>query len=164
MMFVYLLEVLNGNGPVPSFFAPCHIRVPCKWRTCKPGEGGAQPVSTMAIDSPPPVAISDPDPPGPLLPGLVLGVGSPSSEELAGDGASDLSQQASFSPGVSPTPSDRTVMAVSSSRPGPSCPPSVLGVKCSPLPAFPFPPFPPPGLPSSPPPCRGTSASQLPQD
>jgi len=156
VIFVYILEVLNGDGPTPLFFAPHCIRVPCKWRTRKPREGGAQLVSAMAIDSPPSVAVSDLDLPGPLSPGLMLGDGGPSLEEQAGDGASDLSWQASFSPGVSLTPSDCMVLAVSPLGPGPSHPPSVLGVKHSPLPSSPSPPSFPPGLPSSPPPRCGT--------
>ena len=165
VMFVFLLEVLNGDGPVSSFFAPRRVRAPCKRRTRKPREGGAQPVGAMAVDSPPPVAPSEPDPPGPLSPGLVPGNGDPSSEEPAGDGFNPISGQASSSPGVSPTPSDRTVLAVSPSQPGPSRPPSVLGVKRSPLPASPSPPPSiPPGLPSSPPPPPGSLSAQLPQD
>jgi len=30
MMFVFLLEVLNGNGPAPSFFTSCCIHMPHK--------------------------------------------------------------------------------------------------------------------------------------
>ena len=64
VMFVYILETLNGDGPVPSFFAPCHVRAPRKQRVRKPREGGAQPVSAMVVDSPPSVALSEPDLPG----------------------------------------------------------------------------------------------------
>src|SRR6266581_8838397 len=78
VMFVFILKVLNGNGPAPSFFTPCCIRVPCKQRTCKPREGGAQPVSTIAVNAPSPVAPSQPDPPSPLSPGLVPGNRDPS--------------------------------------------------------------------------------------
>ena len=165
VMFVYLLEVLNNDSPVLSFFAPCRIHMPHKQRTRKPRVGGAQPVGTMAIDSPPPVAPSQPDPPGPLSPGLVPGYGSPSSEEPAGDGFNVTSGRASSSPGVSPTPSNRMVMPVSPLRPGPSRPPSVLGVRHSPPPDSPSPPSSPPvPLPSSPPPRIGTSGTWLPQD
>ena len=153
VMFIFILEVLNGDGPVSSFFAPRHVHVPRKQRARKPREAGDQPVSAMAVDSPPPITPSQPDPPGPLSPGLVPGNGDPSSEEQAGDGFNVISGRASSSPGVSLTPSDRTVVPVSPSWPGPSHPPSVLGVKHSPLPASPPPPPPlPPGLPSSPPP------------
>jgi len=86
VMFVFILEVLNGDGPVSSFFAPRRTRTPRKRRTCKPREGGDQPVSAMAVDAPPPVAPSQPDPPSPLSPGLVPGNGVPSLEEPAGDG------------------------------------------------------------------------------
>jgi len=164
VIFVYLLEVLNGDGPASSFFAPCRARTPHKRRTCKPKEGGAQPVNAMAVDAPPPVAPSQPDPPGPLSPGLVPGNGDPSSEEPAGDGFNMTSGQASSSPGVSLTPSDRTVVPVAPSRQGPSHPPSVLGVKCSPLPASPSPPSSPPVIPSSPPPKIGSPGSRIPQD
>ena len=165
VMFVYILEVLNGDGPVSSFFAPCRIRTPCKQRARKPREGGDQPVGAMAVDSPPPVSPSEPDPPSPLSPGLMPGDGDPSSEELAGDGFNPISGLASSSPGVSPTPSDRTVVPVSTSRLGPSHPPSVLGVKRSLPPASPSPPPSPPVLlPMSPPPKIGTTAVQLPQD
>jgi len=165
VMFVYLLKVLNNDGPVSSFFAPHRVRAPRKQRTHKPREAGDQPVSAMAVDSPPPVAPSQPDPPGPLSPGLVPGYGSPSSEEPAGDGFNVTSGQASSSPGVSPTPSDRMVVPVSPSRPGPSRPPSVLGVRHSPPPDSPSPPSSPPvPLPSSPPPRIGTSGTRLPQD
>jgi len=34
VMFVFLLEVLNGGSPVLSFFAPCHVHAPHKQRTC----------------------------------------------------------------------------------------------------------------------------------
>jgi len=91
VIFIFLLEVLNGDGPVPLFFASCYVCAPRKQRTCKPREGGAQPVGTMAINSLPPVTISDLDLPGPLSPGLMLGDGGPSLEEQAGDSASDLS-------------------------------------------------------------------------
>jgi len=164
VMFVYLLEVLNGDGPMSSFFAPCRARTPRKWRTCKPKEGGDQPVGTMAVDTPPPVALSQPDPPGPLSPGLVPGNGDPSLEEPAGDGFNVTLGQASSSPRVSPTPSDHTVVPAAPSRPGPSRPLSVLGVKRSPLPASPSPPSSPSALPSSPPPRHGTQAKHLPQD
>jgi len=164
VMFVFLLEVLNGDGPVSSFFAPRHARMPRKQRTRKPREGGDQPVSAMAIDAPPPVAPSQPDPPGPLSPGLVPGNGVPSSEEPAGDRFNVTSGRASSSPRVSPAPSDRTVVPVAPSRPGPSRPPSVLGVKRSPPRASPSPPSSPPALPCSPPPRRGTQAKHLPQD
>jgi len=40
VMFVYLLEVLNGDGPESSFFAPHRARMPRKRRTHKPREGG----------------------------------------------------------------------------------------------------------------------------
>ena len=110
VMFIYLLEVLNGDGPELSFFAPRHVRAPRKRRTLKPRESGDQPVSTMAIDAPSPVAPSQPDPPGPLSPGLVPGNGDPSSEEPAGDGFNVASGQASSSPRVSPTPSDCMVV------------------------------------------------------
>jgi len=40
VIFVYLLEVLNGDGPVSSFFAPRRARTPHKQRTRKPREGG----------------------------------------------------------------------------------------------------------------------------
>ena len=99
-----------------------------------------------------------------LSPGLVPGNGDPSLEELAGDGFNVTSGWASFSPGVSPTPSDCTVVPVAPLRPGLSHPPSVLGVKHSLLPTSPSSPSSPPGLPSSPPPCHGTSAAKLPQD
>jgi len=92
VMFIYLLEVLNSNGPVPLFFAPCRVCVPYKWRTCKPREGGAQPVSAMAIDSSPLVADAEPDPPSSLSPGLMLGDGDPSLEEQAGDRFNPFSQ------------------------------------------------------------------------
>jgi len=49
-------------------------------------------------------------------------------------------------------------------RLGPSCPPSVLGVKHSLLPPFPSPPPSSPPLPSSPPPHLGTSNAWLLQD
>ena len=62
--------------------------------------------------------------------------GDPSLEKQAGD-STLFSWQASFSPGVSPTPSDQMVITTAPSRPGPSHPPSVLGVKCSPPPASP---------------------------
>jgi len=91
VMFVFLLEVLNGNSPVPSFFTPHHICMPHKQRTHKPRKGGAQPISAIAVDSPPPVAISDPVMPGPLSPGLMLGDGDPSSEELVGASTSNPS-------------------------------------------------------------------------
>jgi len=159
VMFVYLLEVLNNDSTMSSFFAPCHVCAPCKRRTHKPRAGGDQPVNAMAVDAPPPVAPSQPDPPGPLSPGLMPGNGDPSSEELAGDGFNVTLGQASSSPGVSPTPSDRTVVPVSPSRPGPSHPPSVLGVKCSPPPASPSPPPSPPVPPSSPPSHIGTSGA-----
>jgi len=164
VMFVYLLEVLNDDGPVSSFFAPRRARTPRKRRTRKPREGGDQPVSAMAVDTPPPVAPSQPDLPGPLSPGLVPGDGDPSSEEPAGDGFNVTFGQASSSPGVSPTPSDRTVVPVAPSRPGPSRPPSVLGVKRSLPPASPSPPSSPPSLPSSPPSRVGTQGTRLPQD
>ena len=164
VMFVYLLEVLNGDGPVSSFFAPRHARTPRKRRTRKPREGGAQPISAMAVDTPPPVPPSQPDPPGPLSPGLVPGDGDPSSEEPAGDGFNVTLGEASSSSGVSPTPSDHTVVPVAPSRPGSPRPPSVLGVKCSPPPASPSPPSTPPVTPSSPPPRIGTQANCLPQD
>jgi len=86
VMFVYLLEVLNGDGPKSSFFAPRCVRAPRKQRTRKPREGRDQPIGAMAVDAPSPVALSQPDPPGPLSPGLVPGNGDPSLEELAGDG------------------------------------------------------------------------------
>jgi len=86
VMFVFLLEVLNADGPVSSFFAPRRARTPRKRRTRTPREGGDQSIGAMAIDAPPPVAPSQPDPPGPLSPGLVPGDGDPSSEEPAGDG------------------------------------------------------------------------------
>jgi len=162
VIFVYLLEVLNGDGPVSSFFAPHHIRVSRKWRTCKPREVGDQPVSAMAVDAPSPVALSQPDPPGPLSPGLVPRNGAPSSEEPAGDGFNVTSGRASSSPGVSLAPSDHTVVPVAPSRPGLSRPPSVLGVKRSPLPVSLPPPPSPPSLPSSPPPCQGTKAANVP--
>jgi len=164
VMFVYLLKVLNGDSPMLSFFTPHHICMPHKQRSCKPREGGAQPVGTMAVDSPPPVAMLEPNPPRLLSPGLVPGDRDPSSEEQAGNRFNPVSQQASVSPRVSPTPSNHTVMAISPLRPGPSHPPSVLGVKCSPPPASPFPPFSPPFLPSSPPPCCSTPATWLLQD
>ena len=164
VMFVYLLEVLNSDGPVSSFFPPRRARTPCKRRTRKPREGGAQPVSAMAVDTPPPVPPSQPDPPGPLSPGLVPGNGDPSSEEPAGDGFNVTLVEASYSSGVSPTPSDRTVVPVAPSRPGSPCPPSVLGVKRSPPPASPSPPSTPPIFPSSPPPRIGTQGTRLPQD
>jgi len=123
VMFVYILKVLNGNGPAPSFFAPHCICVSHKRRTRQPREGGAQPVSAMAVNPPPPVAVSDPVPPGPLSPGLVLGDGDPSLEEQAGAGASDISWQASSSPRVSLTPSDCTVVPMHPLRPGLFCPP-----------------------------------------
>jgi len=141
VMFIYLLEVLNRDGPESSFFAPCRARTPYKRRTCKPRKGGDQPVSAMAVDAPPPVAPSQPDPPSPLSPGLMPGNGDPSSEELAGDGFNVTSGWASSSPGVSLTPSDRTVVPVAPLRLGPSHPPSVLGVKCSPPPTSPSPPL-----------------------
>jgi len=162
VMFVYLLEVLNGDGPVLSFFAPHRAHTPCKRRTRKPRVGGDQPVGAMAIDAPSPVAPSQPDPPGSLSPGLVPGNGDPSSEEPAGDGFNVTSGQAS------PTPSDRTVMPFSPLRlQSPlddSCPPSVLGVKQSPLPASPSPPSSPPPIPSSPLPHVGTQKDHLLQD
>jgi len=164
VMFVYLFEVLNSDGPESSFFAPRRARTPHKRRTCKSREGGAQPVSAMAVDAPPPVAPSQPDPPGPLSPGLVPGNGDPSSEEPAGDGFNVTFGQASSSPGVSPTPSDRTVVPMAPSRPGSPRPPSVLGVKRSPPPASPSPPSSPPVIPSSPPPHIGTQGNRLPQD
>ena len=164
VMFVYILEVLNGDSPESSFFTSRRVRAPCKRRTRKPKEGGDQPVGAMAIDAPSPVAPSQPDPPSPLSPGLVPGNGDPSSEEPAGDGFNVTFGQASSSPGVSPTPSDCTVVPVTPSRPGPSCPPSVLGVKRSPPPASPSPPSTPPIIPSSPPPRIGTQGNWLPQD
>jgi len=167
VMFVYLLEVLNGDGPVSSFFAPCRACMPCKRRTRKPREGGGQPVGTMAVDAPSPVAPSQPDPPGPLSPGLMPGDGDPSSEEPAGDGFNVTDGQASSSSRVSPTPSDHTVVPFLPSRPQSplefSRPPSVLGVKRSPPPASPSPPSSPP-VPSSPPPRVGTQRNHLPQD
>jgi len=141
VMFVYLLEVLNGDGPKSSFFAPCCIRAPRKRRSHKPREGGDQPIGAMAVDAPSPVAPSQPDPPGPLSPGPVPGSRDPSSEELAGDGFNVTPGQTSSSPGVSLAPSDRMVVPVAPSRPGLSRPPSVLGVKCSLPPASPSPPF-----------------------
>jgi len=72
--------------------------------------------------------------------------------------------QASFSPGVSPAPSDCMVVPVTPSRLGPSRPPSVLGVKRSPPPASPSPPSSPPVLPSSPPPRQGTPVRLVLQD
>jgi len=164
VMFVYLLEVLNGDGPVSSFFAPRRARTPHKRRTRKPRVGGAQPVSAMAVDAPPPVPPSQPDPPGPLSPGLVPGDGDPSSEEPAGDGFNVTLVEASYSSGVSPTLSDHTVVPVAPSRPGSPRPPSVLGVKRSPPPASPSPPSSPPVTPSSPPPRIGTSGNRIPQD
>jgi len=164
VMFVFVLEVLNDDGPVSSFFTPCRVHVSRKQRTCKPREGGDQPISAMAIDAPPPVAPSQPDPPGPLSPGLMPGNGDPSSEEPAGNGFNVTLGQASSSPGVSPTPSDCTVVPMPPSRPGPSRPPSVLGVKCSPPPASPSPPLSPPVTPSSPPSHIGTSSAWIPQD
>jgi len=164
VMFVFILEVLNGDGPVSSFFAPRRVRTPCKRRTRTPRESGDQPVGAMAVDAPSSVLPSQPDPPGPLSPGLMPGNGDPSSEEPAGDGFNATLVEASFSSGVSPTPSDCTVVPVSPSRPGPSRPPSVLGVKHSPPPASPSPPSSPPIIPSSSPPRIGTSGTQLPQD
>ena len=165
VMFVYLLEVLNNDGPMSSFFAPRHVRTPHKRRTCKPRGSGDQPVGTMAIDAPSPVAPSQPNPPGSLSLGLMPGYGSPSSEEPAGDGFNVTDGQASSSAGVSLTPSDHMVVPVAPSRFGPNRPPSVLGVKCSLLPASPSPPSSPPvPLPSSPPPKIGTTAVKLLQD
>ena len=164
VMFVYLLEVLNRDSPESSFFAPRRARTPCKQRIRKPRKGGDQPISAMAVDAPPPVAPSQPDPPSPLSPSLMPGNGDPSSEEPAGDGFNVTSGQASSSPRVSPTPSDRTVVPVSPLRPGPSCPPSVLGVKRSLPPASPSPPSSPPVLPSSPLPIIGSQSSHIPQD
>jgi len=164
VMFVYLLEVLNGDGPESSFFAPRRVRTPRKRRTRKPREGGDQPVGAIAVDAPSPVPPSQPDPPGPLSPGLVPGNGDPSSEEPAGDGFNVTLVEASYSSGVSPTLSDHTVVPVAPLRLGPSRPPSVLGVRRSPPPASPSPPSSPPGLPSSPPPRLDTSLSAAPQD
>jgi len=164
VMFVYLLEVLNGDGPESSFFAPRRVCVPRKQRTHKPREGGDQPVGAMAVDAPSPVPPSQPDPPGPLSPGLVPGNGDPSLEEPAGDGFNVTLVEASYSSRVSPTPSDCMVVPVAPLRPGPSCPPSVLGVKRSPPPASPSPPPSPPIIPSSPPPRIGTSGARIPQD
>jgi len=110
VMFVYILKVLNGDGPVPLFFAPCHVRAPCKQRACKPRESGDQLVGAMAVDAPSPVALSQPDPPGPLSPGLMPGDRDPSLEEPAGDGFNVTFGQASSSPGVSPSPSDCMVV------------------------------------------------------
>ena len=164
VMFVYLLEVLNNDGPVLSFFTPHHIHVPHKQRTCKPREGGDQPIGAMAIDAPSPVAPSQPNPPSPLHPGLVPGDRGPSLEEPAGDGFNVASGQASYSPGVSPSPSDCTVVPMSPLRLEPPHSPSVLGVKQSPLSTSPFSPSPSPIFPSSPPPRQGTQAGQLLQD
>jgi len=99
VMFVFILKVLNGNGPVPSFFAPRRVRVPRKQRTHKPREGGAQPVGAMAVNTPSPIALSQPNPPGPLSPGLVPGNGGSSLEEPAGDGFNVTSGWASSSSG-----------------------------------------------------------------
>src|SRR5260221_6860553 len=47
VMFVFILEVLNGDGPATAFFAPrCHQVPHAQW-TCKPKESGAQPVEAM---------------------------------------------------------------------------------------------------------------------
>jgi len=164
VMFVFLLEVLNGDSPTSSFFAPRRVRAPHRRRTRKPREGGDQPVGTMAVDAPSPVIPSQPNPPGPLSPGLVPGNGDPSSEEPAGDGSNVTCGWASSSPRVFLAPSVRMVVPVAPSRPGPSRPPSVLGVKRSLLPASPSPPSSPPGLPSSPPSRYDTSLSLVPQD
>ena len=164
VMFVYILEVLNGDGPALSFFAPCCAHMPCKWRACKPREGGVQPVGAMAVDAPFPVALSQPDPPSPLSPGLMPGNGVLSSEEPAGDGFNVAFGWASSFPGVSLVLSDYMVVSVAPSRPGLSRPPSVLGVKCSPLPTSPSPPSILPDLPSSPPPCPGFHMAQVPPD
>ena len=165
VIFIYLLEVLNGDSPKSSFFTPCYVRTPYKRRTRKPRKGGARPIGTMAVNSPPPVTPSQPDPPGPLSPGLVPRNGDPSSEELVGNGFNVMSGQASSSPRISPAPSNHTVTPASPSRLGPSRPPSVLGVKRSPPPTSPSPPSSPPiPLPSSPLPRIGTSGNQLLQD
>jgi len=94
----------------------------------------------------------------------VPGNGDPSSEELAGDRFNVTLVEASYSSGVSLTPSDHTVVPMALSRPGSPRPPSVLGVKRSPPPASPSPPSTPPVIPSSPPPHIGTSGNWIPQD